>query len=152
MAFDVTVADPDQPEIAALLDRHFQTMRAQSPPESCHVLPTDALKTPDVTVFAVHDAGSLLAVGALKLAPDYGELKSMHTAIHARGRGAGRALMDALMAYAAEQGVARLNLETGSGDEHAAARRLYERAGFSQCPPFGSYTNDPLSCFMTRAF
>ena len=41
-------------------------------------------------------------------------------------------------------------LETGSRDASAAARRLYERVGFTYCPPFGSYVEDPESVFMTR--
>ena len=41
-------------------------------------------------------------------------------------------------------------LETGSREASAAARRLYERAGFSYCAPFGAYVDDPMSVFMTR--
>jgi putative acetyltransferase len=30
------------------------------------------------------------------------------------------------------------------------ARRLYENAGFTECPPFEGYVEDPNSVFMTR--
>jgi putative acetyltransferase len=30
------------------------------------------------------------------------------------------------------------------------ARRLYERAGFVECPPFEGYREDPMSVFMTK--
>jgi putative acetyltransferase len=131
------------------LARHFDLMRAQTPPESCHVLPVEGLKAPDVTLFALREAGELLAVGALTVTGRCGELKSMHTAEEARGRGVGKALVDVLTAHARALGLEKLELETGSGPEHAAARRLYERTGFSECLPFGSYKADPLSHFMS---
>jgi putative acetyltransferase len=35
-------------------------------------------------------------------------------------------------------------------DFFVPARTLYEQAGFSYCPPFGDYVEDPNSVFMTR--
>lgn len=151
MALQVAVDDPKAPDVDALLHSHFELMRSQSPIESCHVLPADALSEPDVTVFTVRDAGDLVAVGALKVDGSEAELKSMHTAQKARGRGAGAVLVSAILDHARAARVTRVNLETGSGPEHLAARRLYERCGFEMCPPFGDYTDDPLSAFMTIA-
>lgn len=151
MAFDISQAKVSDPDVAALLDRHFALMRAQSPPESCHVLPKDDLAQPDITLCALREGGALLAVGCIRDFGTWGEVKSMHTAEEARGRGAARALLEALIAWAQAQGMQHLSLETGSGREHLAARRLYASAGFRDCPPFGSYTDDPLSHFMTRA-
>jgi len=34
--------------------------------------------------------------------------------------------------------------------EFEPARQLYARAGFTVCGPFGDYTDDPNSVFMTR--
>lgn len=151
MAFDIARAEVTEPDVAALLDRHFALMRAQTPPESCHVLPKDELAHPDITLCALREEGVLLAVGGIRDFGTWGEVKSMHTAEEARGRGVARALLDALIAAAQAKGLKHLSLETGSGPEHLASRRLYESAGFSDCPPFGSYTHDPLSHFMTRA-
>lgn len=73
------------------------------------------------------DAGELIAVGLV--APD-GEpggwrVRGMATTPHARGRGAGGAVLDALLAHAAAGGAQRVwcNART-------PARSLYERAGF----------------------
>ncbi|MDW3182694.1 GNAT family N-acetyltransferase [Roseobacter sp.] len=150
MGFDIARAQVSEEDVAALLDRHFELMRAQSPEESCHVLPAEDLAAADVSLFALRDQGQLLAIGAIRNFGDWGELKSMHTAQEARGRGAGKAMLTALMQEARALGLKYLNLETGSGAEHLAARRLYETAGFSECPPFGDYVADPLSVFMTR--
>lgn len=140
---------PDEPDVQALLQRHFNLMRAQSPAESCHVLPTDALSAPDIRVFALRQSDVAMAVGALRISGDWGELKSMHTASQARGQGLGRVMLSALIDHAKNAGLTDLYLETGSGPEHAAARGLYQGAGFADCAPFGDYIADPLSCFMT---
>ncbi|MEY2927551.1 MAG: hypothetical protein RL367_2028 [Pseudomonadota bacterium] len=44
----------------------------------------------------------------------------------------------------------RLSLETGSMDVFIPARALYARNGFTLCPPFGDYWDDPMSLCMTR--
>ena len=46
-------------------------------------------------------------------------------------------------------GLQRLSLETGVQPGFLAARGLYAREGFTECPPFGSYRADPNSVFMT---
>lgn len=43
----------------------------------------------------------------------------------------------------------RVSLETGTMREFALARRLYERAGFLPCGPFGDYKPSPHNTFMT---
>lgn len=140
------------PEVVALIDRHFALMRSQSPEESCHVMPAGALFGDGTYVCALRTAdGVLQGMGALRpLSPDHGELKSMHTKAEARGLGIGAAVLTHLIATARDMGMTRVSLETGSEAPFASARRLYERHGFTYCPPFGSYRDDPISVFMTR--
>jgi putative acetyltransferase len=91
-----------------------------------------------------------VGVGALKpLDPGHGEIKSMHTAEAARGRGVGSALLRQIMAEARAAGLRRLSLETGSWPYFLPARALYARHGFVECGPFGDYREDPNSIFMT---
>ncbi len=61
-------------------------------------------------------------------AGDEVELISMWVAPHARGRGVGDALVDAVIAWGRRHGVRRVALDVASGN--AAAIRLYERHGF----------------------
>ena len=150
-ALTVARVTPDAPEVEALLLRHFELMRATSPAESCHVMEPGTLLENDAALFAARDGDAVLGVGALTvIAPGHGELKSMHTAAEARGRGVARAVLRALMGHARDTGLTRLSLETGSAEEFAPARALYAAHGFEDCPPFGSYVVDPLSVFMTR--
>ena len=63
------------------------------------------------------------------------------------GKGVGRALLAHLIAHARATGLTSLWLETGR--PFSAAVRLYERAGFRECGPFGSYKESAFSQFMT---
>jgi putative acetyltransferase len=140
-------------EADALLSAHFDLMRAQSPAESCHVMTADDLRASGARVYLGRDAaGEAVAIGALKpLTDGAAELKSMHCRQDRRGQGLGRALLAHLFSEARATGLNRLWLETGSAACFAPARALYAAAGFTECPPFGDYVDDPLSVFMTRA-
>jgi putative acetyltransferase len=54
-----------------------------------------------------------------------------------------------LVGLAVDRGYGRLSLETGSDAHFAAARALYARAGFVECPPFADYAPSDASTFMT---
>jgi putative acetyltransferase len=145
----------DDAQVIALLQTHLAAAHAESPPESCHALDVRGLTVPEVRFFGVWDDETLLAVGAWKRLPDihgasHGEIKSMHTAAPARGRGVAGALLSHLIEDARAHGITRLSLETGSMAYFRAARALYARHGFTECPPFGDYVLDPNSMFMTR--
>jgi putative acetyltransferase len=136
-------------DVLALLSAHLQEMHASSPPCAVHALPPERLRVPEVTFFAVREGETLAAVGALKeLGGGRGELKSMRAAPAFRGKGAGRALLDHLMAEARARGYTWLGLETGNTPVFAAARALYEQNGFRQCAPFGNYVADDFSLCM----
>jgi putative acetyltransferase len=138
------------PEIAALLEAHLNLMRSISPPESVHALDLDALRAPEITFWTVWDGAILLGCGALKeIDPAHGEIKSMHTAQAARGKGVARRLLQHVLEEARQRGFRRLSLETGATGDFAAARGLYAGFGFAFCGPFADYALDPFSVFMT---
>jgi putative acetyltransferase len=147
---EILVDDPRRDDVRKLLERHLAFANEHSPPEDVHALDIDALVDPAVTFFSFRRDGELLGVGALKLlAAGHAELKSMHTAQAARGRGVGRAMVDQLIAVARDRGLHRVSLETGTMDAFAPARSLYARAGFTPCGPFGDYNPSRNSTFMT---
>jgi putative acetyltransferase len=147
-----SVDDPRAADVRTLLALHLAFARAQSPPEDAHALDIDGLLNPAVVLFSFRADGELLAIGALKQLGEHdGELKSMHTAEFARGRGIGRAMLDHLIAVARERGFDRLSLETGVQPAFAPARLLYASAGFAICAPFGDYRPSPNSTFMSLA-
>jgi putative acetyltransferase len=145
--------DPRRADVVELLETHLNLMRSASPPEDVHALDVDGLTRPDISFYSVRDGNLLLGVGALReLEPTHGELKSMHTAYVARGRGIGRMMAIHLLDVSRERGYARVSLETGTMDEFAPARALYRSLGFEVCPPFGSYFESPNSVCMTLEF
>ena len=146
----IEVDDPRAADVRELLRRHLEFARATTPPEGVFALEADELADPAVTFFSYRVDGELLAVGALKqLDGAQGELKSMHTAQVARGRGIGRAMVEHLLAVARERGLRQVSLETGNMAEFAPARSLYAKAGFAPCGPFGDYEANETSAFMT---
>jgi putative acetyltransferase len=148
----ISTDDPCAHDVRALLDRHLQFARANTPARHVYALDVDGLLDPAVTFFSFRSGNELLAVGALKqLDPAHAELKSMHTAAAARGRGIGRAMLDHMVGVARQQGYRRVSLETGAGAAFEPARALYTSAGFRPCGPFGGYRPSPWSAFMTLA-
>jgi putative acetyltransferase len=146
----IAVEDPREPEVRALLDRHLEFTRSQTPSEHSFALDLDGLLDPAVTVFGFRASGRLLGIGAIKrLSPDQAELKSMHTIEEARGRGVARALVLHLIDVAREQGCRRVSLETGTTAAFGPARALYLSAGFVPCGPFADYQPSEHNYFLT---
>ena len=143
----------DDARVRALITHHYTTARSQTACDSAHALDPDQLNTPDIRFFAAWDGDVVAAIGALKrLSSTHGEIKSMHTAASHRRRGAGNAVLEHLMGAARDMGMTRVSLETGSRPFFDAARAFYARGGFSECPPFEGYTDDPNSVYMTIEF
>ena len=147
---EIAIDDPRSADIRELLQRHLTFAHTHTPPREVHALDIDGLLDPAVTFYSCRLDGQLLAVGALKqLDPRHGEVKSMHTAAEARGRGVGRAMLHHLIAVARDRGYLRLSLETGTTEAFTAARSLYASSGFQPCGPFADYQRSPSNTFMT---
>jgi putative acetyltransferase len=146
----ISVDDPRKPDVRALLERHLRFSLEQTPPEHSFALDFGGLLDPAITFFSFRLAGELLGMGAIKqLSPEHAEIKSMHTAAAARGRGVGRAMLAHLLDVARARGYRRVSLETGTMAAFAPARSLYESAGFTPCEPFGDYELTEDNCFLT---
>jgi putative acetyltransferase len=146
----ISPESPLSPDLGLLMQRHTDAMHADTPPESIHMMDAGQLAKPGIAFFVMREDGRAIGMGAFKrLSGSHGEIKSMHVLAELRGRGLAQMMLDHLTAAAREAGIVRLSLETGAQDSFAAARKLYERAGFSYCPPFDDYAEDPNSVFMT---
>jgi putative acetyltransferase len=147
----IRLDDLSGPQIRALLAEHLESMASLSPPESVHALDLDALRKPGITFWTAWSEHELLGCGALKeLDRAHGEIKSMRTSMAQRRKGVASAMLGHIIGEAQRRSYERLSLETGSMQAFEAAQRLYERFGFSRCPPFADYVEDPNSVFMTR--
>ncbi|MEI6799702.1 MAG: GNAT family N-acetyltransferase [Pseudomonadota bacterium] len=142
---------PTGADLALLFARHTADMHTDTPPESIHMMDAGELDVPQVHFFVLRENAVPVAMGAFKIFDGtHAEIKSMHVLAEHRGRGLSHQMLAHLVAAAQAAGVTRLSLETGSQEAFTPARVLYEKAGFTRCPPFGDYVLDPMSIFMTR--
>ena len=146
----IAADDPRAEDVRRLLAAHLAFAAGHTPAENIHALDIESLLDPAIAFFSCRAGGELLAVGALRqLSEDHAEIKSMHTARAARGRGIGRAMVTHLLGVARARGVRQVSLETGTMAAFAPARALYASMGFVPCGPFGGYRETPDNTFMT---
>ena len=141
--------DPRQADVRRIIAESGAYLQTLYPSESNHVVDVDALAAPDAIFLAARRDGELLGSIALRIiAPGHGEIKRMFVRAEARGHGVGRRLLEALENAARRRNIERISLETGIRQPEAIG--LYRASGYRDCPPFGTYTPDPLSLFMTK--
>ena len=147
--YDIQVDDLASDETRELLALHLSGMHAASPPGTVFALDLSGLRVHEVTVWGARTQGRLAAVGALKMLPDgSAEVKSMRTHPDFLRQGAGRAILETIIATARERGVSRLSLETGSGPAFEAAIAMYRRRGFRNGEPFSDYMSSAFNQFL----
>lgn len=141
-------SSPLTPEADALLKAHHGLMTSLFPVGDCHFLGGAALAEDHVTFYTARIGTEVVGMGALAAMEGYGEVKSMFTTPEARGKGVADAILRAVEDTAKEAGLSMLKLETGTGLD--AAHRLYQRHGFQECGPFGSYAPSPHSVYFEK--
>ena len=159
-AVSVLIDDPARAPVAALLAIHGAHAEAHSPLGSCHYFNAERLDGDDVTLWTACEGDAVLGCVALQERllehpgeePERaGELKSLHVAEAARGRGVARLLVETVLDAARARAMKRVLLETGSSDGFAASRALYEAMGFAVVGPFAEYSDNGFSVFMARS-
>ena len=146
---EITIDNPSQPDIVALLAASDAYMATLYPAESNHLLDVAALQRPEVTFVVARANGQAVGCGAVVSSGEgWAEIKRMFVAPAARGQKLGRRLLQKLESIAIDAGLTLLRLETGV--KQAEALLLYRSAGFVETGPFGHYGADPLSVFMEK--
>jgi putative acetyltransferase len=146
----IEIDDVSRPQVLALLEEHLQNMYEITPPEHVFAFDASKLRAPGVVFWTAWDDDVLLGCAALKeLSATQGEVKSMRTPARLRRQGAGRALLNHILQVSRERGYSELFLETGRQPQFAPAHTLYRSVGFRECGPFGAYTENGNSVFMS---
>ncbi len=149
MGVVIAIESPLQDEIRALVSELNDTLLALTPREFCHHLTVEQMTGPETTLFVARENGRAVAIGALRRHDgDIGEVKRMYTLPSHQGRGIGGRILFEIEALAKSEGLTRLVLETGNN--FAAAARVYERAGFSPCGPVLDYAPSPWTGFFDK--
>jgi putative acetyltransferase len=146
----IDVDDVTRPEVLALLEEHLRHMYELSPPEFVFAFDVGKLRAPGIVFWTAWEDDTLLGCAALKeLSRTQAEVKSMRTPARLRRRGAARALLSHILQVARERGYRELFLETGRHAAFEPAHTLYRSVGFRECGPFGSYSDNGNSVFMS---
>lgn len=143
MATIITRERPDTADAVSLIMELEAVLEPLYPSESRHGFSVEKLIAQEVAFFVLRSDGVPAACGGVKLEGDYGEVKRMYVRPQFRGCGFAKLMLDRLADHARAHGVGLLRLETGVHQREAVG--LYERMGFYRIPPFGPYTDDPLS-------
>jgi len=148
-AVAIRLDDPTAPYVADLLVHHLAELQSVMG-EHAQALDASGLSAASVTFWTAWQDDALAGFGALKqLDATHGEVKSMRAAPTARRTGAGRAILNHIIAEARKRGYERLSLETGTAPLHEPAIALYRSAGFVSCKPFADYQASPHNQFMS---
>ena len=150
MSAVITRERPDTPDAVSLITELETHLASRYPAESRHGFSVERLLAEDVAFFLLRADGAPAACGGIKLiGQEYGELKRMYVRPQFRGLGFGKLVLAELEAHARAHHIPLLRLETGVQQQEAIG--LYEGWGFYRIPPFGLYTDDPLSrCYEKR--
>jgi GNAT superfamily N-acetyltransferase len=143
MPVTIAAERPDSADAVALIEELEAHLEPLYPRASRHGLSVERLLAEAVAFFVLRADGAPAACGGVKLAGEYAEVKRMYVRPQYRGMSFGALMLDHLADLTRSHGIALLRLETGI-HQHAAIS-LYERMGFRRIPPFGPYTDDPLS-------
>ena len=141
--------DPEEEGAAAVLMAARVLMEALFDPEDVHTAGLKELSHPDTLFLVARQGGAVVGTGALVPREGYGEIKAMFVSPEARGSGVAAGLLERLEYEARRRGMPVLRLETGDALEEAV--RLYQRAGYRPCGPFGPYGEDARSLYMEKA-
>ncbi|HXE54073.1 MAG TPA: GNAT family N-acetyltransferase [Tepidisphaeraceae bacterium] len=137
-------------EVRLLITELEAELAAVYSAEQRHGLNLASIFRPEVSFFIARREHEPVGCGGIAFIDGIAELKRMYVRPDARGRGVARAILARLEQEARDRSVQRLVLETG--DAQHAAIRLYERAGFGRCAPFGPYAQMPPSAIRRSVF
>jgi len=156
MTVSVAIESPFQDEVKRLVEALDAHLVPLAPAEFHFGLNIEEMAGAETTVFvARNQAGEAVGIGALKDAGTdagvrTGEVKRMYTSPAVRGQRVGSELLDAICTRARTLGIERLVLETGVGEGLAAAVRLYENHGFTECGAVLDYPDSGYSRFFEK--
>jgi putative acetyltransferase len=139
----------ENPEVNAMLIKHFTELKSVSPEGSAHVLDIAGLKEPTIKFWSLWKNNQLMGCGALKfLDKEHGEFKSIRVNDKFRKKGNGIKVINHLIDEAKKLKIKKLSLETGAGIFFNPARKLFNKCGFKICEPFSHYKDDTNSVYM----
>ena len=135
------LASQDAVRLIAALDAELTATFPEPGATHFSLTPAQVAARDGAFVVAYLDDVAVLCGAVRRLNEATAELKRMYVVPSLRGRGIGRALVEALEHEARLLGVTKVVLETGT--RLAPAIRLYEAMGYARIPLYGEYHTSP---------
>ncbi len=156
MTADIRPTPPGHPQVQALIAELDAYLATVYPPEENYLLDLSGLQQPGVTFLGAWMGDTLVGCGAVRAMPGepatdgrpYGEIKRMFVSPAQRGARLGARILAELEATLQAQGIDRALMETG--EELAAAARMYRAAGYVERKEFGEYPDNGSSLFLEK--
>lgn len=135
---------PDADAVARLFDGYRQFYGQASDPVLALAFIRERLSLLESVIFVAEDGDGIM-LGFTQLYPSFSSVSACRTwvlndlfvAIQARGRGVGRALLDAARNHATASGASRIDLSTAHGNP---AQKLYKALGYVREQGFYHYS------------
>ncbi|HYM00308.1 MAG TPA: GNAT family N-acetyltransferase [Blastocatellia bacterium] len=144
MSTTITRERADTPDAIGLIEELEALLQPLYPSKSRHGYSVEKLLAKGVAFFVLRSDKTPAACGGIELVDaEYGEIKRMYVRPRFRGLGFAKLMLSHFAEYARAETIYVLRLETGVHQREAIG--LYEALGFQRIPPFGPYTDDPLS-------
>ena len=149
MATIISPERPDTEEVRLLIDELESHLAPFYPATSRHGYSVEKLIKQGVAFFVTRHNSIPVGCGGVQFFNGtYGELKRMFVRPQFRGMGFAKLMLEHLEDHARQNHIPLMRLETGIHQKEAIA--LYLSMGYLSCPPFGDYTDDPLSRFFEK--
>ncbi len=144
----MTIIQIDPRQAEHLINELDEYQESLYPSESNHLDAIETLCQPNVIMMGAIEKTDIIAIGAVKVYINYGEIKRLYVPNECRGKGLAKKIMTALEDHLIKHSILESKLETGINQPEAIG--LYKKLGYKACGPFGSYKEDPLSVFMSK--
>lgn len=149
MPITITPERPDSAVGIALIDELGKYLAPLYPHDDEHGLTPEEMVIEGVAFFIIRSDDRPAGSGGVRLhGTEYGEIMRMYVRPEFRGKGFGRLILQHLEKYSLEHGVRALRLKTGIYQPEALG--MYERLGYVQIRPFGSYREHPLNRYYEK--
>lgn len=149
MTTTITRERPDTADARMLIEELESHLAPFYPATSRHGYSVEKLIRQRVAFFVTRQDGVPAGCGGVQFyGGEYGELKRMFVRPQFRGLGLAKLMLEHLEKYTRQHAIPLLRLETGIHQKEAIG--LYERMGYHSRPPFGEYSDDPLSRYFEK--
>ncbi|MFT4190090.1 MAG: GNAT family N-acetyltransferase [Comamonas sp.] len=142
----------EDPRFLEILQKSDDYLQSLYPPESNHLETPLTLHQAGAICLGLYINNELASCGCVKVLTNdniYGEVKRVFTLEKHRGKGFAKEVIKALEYQLRARTISLVRLETGIWQPAALA--MYAALGYRNRPPFGDYSEDPLSVFMEKA-